>query len=29
MFKAVARALAEATRLNPRISDVLSTKGSL
>jgi len=28
-FKAVGRALAEATRLNPRISDVLSTKGSL
>ena len=29
VFKSVARALAEATRLNPRISDVLSTKGSL
>jgi imidazoleglycerol-phosphate dehydratase len=28
-FKAVARALAEATRLNPRIAGVLSTKGSL
>ena len=28
-FKAVGRALAEATRLNPRIRDVLSTKGSL
>ncbi len=28
-FKAVARALAEATRLDPRITDVLSTKGSL
>jgi len=28
-FKAVGRALAEATRLNPRIADVLSTKGSL
>ena len=28
-FKAVGRALAEATRLNPRISGVLSTKGSL
>ena len=28
-FKAVARALAEATRLNPRVSDVPSTKGSL
>jgi len=28
-FKAVARALADATRLNPRISGVLSTKGSL
>jgi imidazoleglycerol-phosphate dehydratase len=28
-FKAVARALAEATRLNPRASDVPSTKGSL
>ena len=28
-FKAVGRALAEATRLNPRIGDVLSTKGSL
>jgi len=29
VFKAVGRALAEATRLNPRIADVLSTKGSL
>jgi len=29
VFKAVARALAEATRLNPRIADVLSTKGAL
>jgi imidazoleglycerol-phosphate dehydratase len=29
VFKSVGRALAEATRLNPRISDVLSTKGSL
>ncbi len=29
VFKAVARALAEATRLNPRIPGVLSTKGSL
>ena len=29
VFKAVARALAEATRLNPRIAGVLSTKGSL
>lgn len=28
-FKAVARALAEATRLNPRITGVLSTKGTL
>jgi imidazoleglycerol-phosphate dehydratase len=28
-FKAVGRALAEATRLNPRIAGVLSTKGSL
>ena len=28
-FKAVGRALAEATRLNPRASDVPSTKGSL
>ena len=28
-FKAVGRALAEATRLNPRVSDVPSTKGSL
>ena len=28
-FKAVARALAEATRLNPRVFDVPSTKGSL
>ena len=28
-FKAVARALAEATRLNPRIAGVLSTKGTL
>src|SRR4029453_13018371 len=28
-FKAVGRALAEATRLNPRIGDVLSPKGSL
>ena len=29
VFKAVGRALAEATRLNPRVADVLSTKGSL
>jgi imidazoleglycerol-phosphate dehydratase len=29
VFKAVARALAEATRLNPRIAEVPSTKGSL
>ena len=29
VFKAVARSLAEATRLNPRIAGVLSTKGSL
>ncbi len=29
VFKAVGRALAEATRLNPRIADVLSTKGNL
>jgi len=29
VFKSVGRALAEATRLNPRIGDVLSTKGSL
>ena len=29
VFKAVGRALAEATRLNPRIADVLSTKGRL
>ncbi len=29
VFKAVGRALAEGTRLNPRIADVLSTKGSL
>jgi imidazoleglycerol-phosphate dehydratase len=29
VFKAVGRALAEATRLNPRIAGVLSTKGSL
>jgi imidazoleglycerol-phosphate dehydratase len=29
VFKSVGRALAEATRLNPRIADVLSTKGSL
>jgi imidazoleglycerol-phosphate dehydratase len=29
MFKALGRALAEGSRLNPRISDVLSTKGSL
>jgi imidazoleglycerol-phosphate dehydratase len=29
VFKAVARALAEATRLNPRVVDVPSTKGSL
>ncbi len=28
-FKAVGRALAEATRIDPRIGDVLSTKGSL
>ena len=28
-FKAVARALAQATRLDPRIADVLSTKGTL
>jgi imidazoleglycerol-phosphate dehydratase len=28
-FKAVGRALAEATRLHPRIAGVLSTKGSL
>jgi imidazoleglycerol-phosphate dehydratase len=28
-FKAVGRALAEATRLNPRITGILSTKGSL
>jgi len=28
-FKAVGRALAEATRLNPRVSNVPSTKGSL
>lgn len=28
-FKSVGRALAEATRLNPRITDVPSTKGSL
>jgi imidazoleglycerol-phosphate dehydratase len=28
-FKAVGRALAEATRLNPRIAGVLSTKGTL
>ena len=29
VFKAVGRALAEATRLNPRVADVLSTKGAL
>ena len=29
VFKAAGRALAEATRLNPRVSDVPSTKGSL
>jgi len=29
VFKAVGRALAEATRLDPRVADVLSTKGSL
>ena len=29
VFKSVGRALADATRLNPRIGDVLSTKGSL
>lgn len=29
VFKAVGRALAEATRPNPRIADVLSTKGTL
>jgi imidazoleglycerol-phosphate dehydratase len=29
VFKAVGRALAEATRLNPRVAGVLSTKGSL
>jgi imidazoleglycerol-phosphate dehydratase len=29
VFKAVGRALAEATRLNPRVVDVPSTKGSL
>jgi len=29
LFKAVGRALAEATRINPRVADVLSTKGSL
>ena len=29
VFKAVGRALAEATRLNPRVADVPSTKGSL
>jgi imidazoleglycerol-phosphate dehydratase len=29
VFKSVARALAEASRLNPRITGVLSTKGSL
>jgi len=29
VFKSVARALAEATRLNPRVAGVLSTKGSL
>jgi imidazoleglycerol-phosphate dehydratase len=28
-FKATGRALAEATRLNPRITGILSTKGSL
>jgi imidazoleglycerol-phosphate dehydratase len=28
-FKAAGRALAEATRLNPRITGILSTKGSL
>jgi imidazoleglycerol-phosphate dehydratase len=29
IFKAFGRGLAEASRLNPRISGVLSTKGSL
>ena len=29
MFKAFAKALSEATTLDPRITDVLSTKGSL
>jgi len=29
VFKAVGRALAEATRLNPRVAGVPSTKGSL
>ena len=29
MFKAFARALDEATLIDPRITDVLSTKGSL
>lgn len=29
MFKAFAKALDEATTLDPRITDVLSTKGSL
>jgi imidazoleglycerol-phosphate dehydratase len=29
MFKAFARALDEATTLDPRITDILSTKGSL
>lgn len=29
VFKAVGRALAEATRLNPRVADVPSTKGTL
>ena len=29
VFKAVGRALAEATRLNPRVAGILSTKGSL
>ena len=29
VFKAVGRALAEATRLNPRITGIPSTKGTL
>lgn len=29
MFKAFARALDEATSIDPRIGDILSTKGSL